>query len=365
MSGMQIPYTNFAAMHDPLRPELDAAWRRIMDREWFIGGEEDRAFERDFAAWCGAKYCVGVGNGLDALRLILLAAGIGEGDEVLVPANTFIASVLAISYAGARPVLVDPDRETALITPSEAAKHITARTKAVMPVHLYGRVAEMEGFSALAAEKNLVLVEDAAQAHGATRNGRKAGSFGLAAGFSFYPGKNLGALGDAGAVITNDAEIARKVRMLSNYGSAEKYHHEMAGVNSRLDELQAAALRVKLPCLEKWTEERRRIAAVYRQGLRNRKIRLPAEDAGNVYHIFPVFSEQRDVLQAYLEERGVHCLIHYPIPVHLQKAYSGLGYQKGDFPAAEELAKTELSIPLYPGMTEEQVSYVIDALNEF
>ena len=363
MNGTMVPYSDFSRIHDPLRAELDAAWKRVMDREWFIGGEEDRAFEEEFAAFCGTKYCVGVGNGLDALRLILLAAGIGKGDEVLVPANTFIASVLAISYVGAWPVLVDPDRETALITPEETAKHITNRTKAIMPVHLYGRLADMEGFAALAEERNLILIEDAAQAHGATRNGKKAGAFGLAAGFSFYPGKNLGALGDAGAVVTNDPDIARKVRMLSNYGSAVKYHHEMAGVNSRLDELQAALLRVKLPHLEAWTEERRRIAGRYIQGIRNEKIRLLREEPGNAYHIFPVFTRKRDALQASLEKEGIQCLIHYPIPIHLQQAYAELGYQKGDFPNAEELAETELSIPLYPGMTEEQIDRVIDALN--
>ena len=365
MSRMQVPYTDFAKTHDPLRQALDAAWKRVMDREWFIGGEEDRAFEEAFADFCGAKYCIGTGNGLDALRLILLAAGIGGGDEVLVPANTFIASALAVSYVGARPVLVDPDRETALMTPAEAEKHITEKTKAMMVVQLYGRTAEMEGFAALAAERGLMLIEDAAQAHGATRNGKKAGTFGRAAGFSFYPGKNLGALGDAGAVVTDDPEIARKVRMLANYGSEIKYHHDLPGVNSRLDELQAAVLRVKLPHLETWTAERRRIAAAYARGIRNPKIRLLSEDAGNVYHIFPIFTPERDLLQAHLEEMGIHCLIHYPIPIHLQRAYLDLGYQAGDFPAAEELAKTELSIPLYPGMTEEQIQYVIEAVNQF
>ena len=365
MSGMEIFYADFRKMHEPLRPALDAAWKRVTNREWFIGGEEDRAFEKAFAEYCGVRFCVGTGNGLDALRLILQAAGIGKGDEVLVPANTFIASALAVSYAGARPVLVDPDPETALITPEEAAKHITEKTKAVMPVHLYGRPADMEGFAALARERNLILVEDAAQAHGAARQGRKAGAFGLAAGFSFYPGKNLGAFGDAGAVVTDDPDLAGKVRALGNYGSVRKYHHDLAGVNSRLDELQAAVLSAKLPFLEEWTAERRRIAGVYEREIRNGKIRLLKKDEGNVYHIFPVFTRERDALQAYLEEAGIHCLIHYPVPVHLQKAYADLGYRRGDFPAAEELAGTELSIPLYPGLTEEQITYVIDALNRF
>ena len=363
MPKQEIPYTDLSTIHDPLRPELDAAWKRVMDREWFIGGQEDEAFEQAFARYCGVRYCIGVGNGLDALRLILTAAGIGAGDEVLVPANTFIASALAISYAGARPVLVDPDPETALITPAEAAKHITGKTKAVMVVHLYGRVADMEGFSDLCRDRNLLLLEDAAQAHGATRNGRKAGSFGNAAGFSFYPGKNLGALGDAGAVVTNDPALAEKVRMLSNYGSSRKYHHDLPGVNSRLDELQAALLSVKLPHLDAWTAERRRIASLYEHGIHNQKIRLLLPDPGNGYHIFPIFTLDRNTIRERLEEAGIHCLIHYPVPIHLQKAYSDLGYKPGDFPAAEALAESELSLPLYPGMTQEQTAYVTDTLN--
>ena len=365
MTGIRVPYTDFGKMHDPLRAELDAAWKRVMDREWFIGGQEDAAFERAFADFCGARFCVGVGNGLDALRLILLAAGIGPGDEVLVPANTFIASALAVSYVGAKPVLVDPDPETALITPEETAKRVTPKTKAVMVVHLYGRIAEMEGFEALARSRGLALIEDAAQAHGAVRNGKKAGAFGLAAGFSFYPGKNLGALGDAGAVVTNDPALAEKVRMLGNYGSSVKYRHDLPGVNSRLDELQAALLSVKLPHLETWTAERRRIAAAYEAGIRNDKIRLLKPDAGNGHHIFPVFTADRDALLRHLEDAGIHCLIHYPIPIHLQKAYRDLGYRRGDFPVAENLAETELSIPLYPGMTDAQIAWVTEAVNAF
>jgi len=365
MNTIQVPYTDFAKMHNPLRADLDAAWKRVMDREWFIGGQEDTAFEQAFASCCGVHFCVGVGNGLDALRLILLAAGVGKDDEVLVPANTFIASALAISYVGAKPVLVDPDPETALITPEEAVKHLTSKTKAIMVVHLYGRIAEMESFDALARSRNLVLIEDAAQAHGAVRNGKKAGSFGHAAGFSFYPGKNLGALGDAGAVVTNDPALADKVRMLSNYGSSVKYHHDLPGVNSRLDELQAALLSVKLPHLETWTAERRRIAAIYEAGIQNEKIRLLKPDFGNCYHVFPVFCKTRDALRQYLEEAGIHCLIHYPIPIHLQKAYADLGYYKGNFPVAELLAETELSIPLYPGMTDAQIAYIVDAINAF
>ena len=362
---MEIPYADYGKMHDPLRAELDAAYRRVMDREWFIQGEEDKAFESAFASFCGARHCIGVGNGLDALRLMLVAAGIGGGDEVLVPANTFIATALAVSYAGAVPVLVDPDPETALITPEAAAARITDRTRAIMVVQLYGRMADMDGFRRLAEAKGLLLLEDAAQAHGASFRGRKAGTFGLAAGFSFSPGKNLGALGDAGAVVTDDDSLAEKVRMLSNYGSSRKYHHDLTGVNSRLDELQAAFLRVKLPMLDAWTAERRRIADRYIREIRNDRIRLLKPDEGSVHHIFPVFCEQRDALQQHLLENGIHTLIHYPVPIHLQGAYASLGHARGDFPAAEKLAETELSLPLYPGMTEAQISHVADTLNRF
>ena len=365
MKVMRVPYSDFAKMHDPLRQELDAAWRRVMDREWFVGGAEDAAFEKEFAEAAGTACCVGVGNGLDALRLILLAASVGPGDEVLVPANTFVATVLAISYVGAKPVLVDPDRDTAVITPREAEKHITEKTRAIMPVHLYGRLADMAGFAALARDRGLILVEDAAQAHGATRQGKQAAAYGLAAGYSFYPGKNLGALGDAGAVVTNDPEVARRVRALANYGSEKKYDHRWKGVNSRLDELQAAMLRVKLPHLAEWTAQRRRIAEIYRREIRNPKIRLLAPDEGNVYHVFPVYAKERDALLAHMEQAGIGCLIHYPVPIHLQPAYGDLGYRKGDFPVAEELAETELSIPLYPGMTDSQIGHVVDTLNQF
>lgn len=362
---MNIPYFALQRTHDPLREELDAAYRRVMEREWFIDGQEDLDFEKAFADYCGAAYCVGVGNGLDALRLILLAAGIGEGDEVLVPANTFIASALAVSYAGAKPVLVDPDPETALITPEGAAAKITDKTRAIMVVHLYGRVAEMDGFIRLCRDRNLLLVEDTAQAHGADYKGKKAGTFGIAGGFSFYPGKNLGALGDAGAVVTDDREIAARVKSLSNYGSSQKYHHDLVGVNSRLDEFQAAFLSAKLPHLDSWTAQRRAIAEKYRNSISNSKIRMLREDPGCVYHIFPIFSTERDALREHLENRGIHTLIHYPIPIHLQKAYASLGYGKGDFPAAEALAETELSIPLYPGMAEDEIEYIVDALNRF
>ena len=365
MSGIQVPYTDFAKTHDPLRGELDAAWRRVMDREWFIGGAEDAAFEKEFAAWCGVKECVGAGNGLDALRLILTAMGIGPGDEVLVPANTFIASALAVTYAGARPVLVDPDRETALITPAEAEKHITSRTKAIMVVQLYGRVAEMEDFVSLARKHHLLLIEDAAQAHGATRNGKRAGTFGDAAGFSFYPGKNLGALGDGGAVVTDDPALADQVRKVANYGSSQKYVHDVVGVNSRLDELQAAFLAAKLPILDKMNADRRRIANRYLEGIQNPAITLPSvpDYAEPVWHIFAVRCKRRAELEKHLNDREIGTNKHYPIPIHKQNCYrefSGL-----ELPVAEEISATELSIPMYYGMTDEEIAYVVEAMNSF
>ncbi len=362
---MNIQYTDFAKMHDPIREKLDAAYKEVMDSEWFIGGKQDEAFEKEFAQWCGSKYCIGVGNGLDALRLILQAYNIGEGDEVLVPSNTFIATVLAISYVGARPVFVEPDIDTFLITPEETAKKITPKTKAIMVVHLYGRLADMEGFVSLAEKNNLLLFEDTAQAHGAMHNGKKAGTFGKAGAFSFYPGKNIGALGDAGAVVTDDKELADKIRALGNYGSTRKYKHDYIGVNSRLDEFQAAFLRVKLPVLDEWTKERQRIADIYYDKIHNDKIVLPKYTKENVYHIFPVLCETRDELQKYLEDEGIHTLIHYPIAIHLQESYADLGYGRGDFPLAEKIADQELSIPLYPGMSSEEIEYVIKALNEF
>ena len=365
MMFRDIPYTDFEKIHSPIRKELDDAYKRVMDSEWFIGGKEDEAFEKEFADWCGSKYAVGVGNGLDALRLILQAYDIGEGDEVLVPSNTFIATVLAISYVGAKPVFVEPDMDTLLINPFETEKKITDKTKAIMVVHLYGRLADMDGFVDLANRYNLLLFEDTAQAHGASHCEKKAGTFGKAGAFSFYPGKNLGALGDAGAVVTDDEELAQKIRALGNYGSTRKYKHDYVGVNSRLDEFQAAFLRVKLNCMDEWTLERQKIADKYYSEINNEKIILPKYTKENVYHIFPVLSENRDDLKNYLEEKGIHTLIHYPIPIHLQGAYSDLGFKAGDFPVAERIAAQELSIPLYPGMTEEDIEYVISAINGY
>lgn len=362
-----IVYSDLRYIHNEIREEVQMAVQKVVDNNWFIMGEELDAFEREYAAYCGVKHCIGVGNGLDALHLILTGYGIGQGDEVIVPANTFIATALAVSYCGATPVLVDADADSCHLDVAKIEEKITDKTKAIMAVHLYGRVADMEHICEIAKKHNLWVIEDAAQAHGAVLHGKCVGALGDAAGFSFYPGKNLGAFGDAGAVTTNDDELARKIRALRNYGSEEKYKHIYKGFNSRLDELQAAILRVKLRHLDQWTEERREIAAYYQKNIKNDKIvcpvQVPAEQ--HVWHIFPVFTEKRDELMRYLDDRGIKSLIHYPIPIHLQEGYRELGYQEKDFPVAERLAKQEVSLPLWVGMSEHEKQRVVDALNAF
>ncbi len=367
MEKKKITYLNLARIHDEIRAELDAAYARVMDREWFIQGEECRRFEEEFAAYCGANACVGVGNGLEALLLILKAYGIGAGDEVIVPANTFIATALAVSYTGAAPVFVEPDHRSCNINPELIEKSITSKTKAIIAVHLYGQPADMRRIAETAHRYGIKVIEDAAQAHGAEYCGAKAGVLGDAAGFSFYPGKNLGALGDGGAVVTNDLALAEKVRALANYGSDYKYHHIYKGNNSRLDELQAAFLRVKLKSLDRWNARRRTLAHRYLTEIMNEKIRLPLVAAGTepVWHIFAVHCEARDELARYLKECGIETNCHYPIPPHLQAAYADLNLSEGDFPIAERLAKTELSIPLYYGITDEEADYIIACLNRF
>lgn len=362
---MEIKYADFSRMHEPLREQLDRAYQAVYDSQWFIKGGKVEEFEQDFADFCGAKYCIGVGNGLDALRLLLMAYDIGVGDEVIVPSNTFIATVLAITEVGATPVFVEPIWDTLLIDPAGIEEKITDRTKAIIVVHLYGRLADMQSIMEIADRNGLLVFEDSAQAHGVSKNGTKAGNFAHGGAFSFYPGKNLGAFGDGGAVVVNDERIADKIRALGNYGSLKKYHHEYAGMNSRLDELQAAFLQIKLPYLEEWNKERGKIAKQFYQGIQSNKIKLPRWIEENVYHIFPVFCEDRDNLAEYLEQQGIHTLVHYPVPIHLQKAYVSLGYGKGDFPIAERISSTELSIPLYPGLTSEEIDYMIDCINRF
>lgn len=364
---MEIPYLRLSGVHDEIREQLDDAYKNVMDHEWFIQGSECTQFEKEFAEYCGTKECIGVGNGLDALFLTLKAYGIGTGDEVIVPSNTFIATALAVSYTGAKPVFVEPDEKYYNIDVTRIEEKITDRTKAIMAVHLYGQMADMETIAAIAKKHHLRVVEDAAQAHGASLHDKKAGILGDAAGFSFYPGKNLGALGDGGAVVTNDLELAKRIRALANYGSDYKYHHIYQGNNSRLDEMQAAFLRVKLRYLDKWNDERRRIAQRYLSEIVNEKVTLPKVMDGvhHVYHIFAVECEEREKLEQYLEEAGIRTNKHYPTPIHLQGAYQSLGYKEGDYPIAEHISKTELSIPLYYGLTEEEVDYIIEKINLF
>lgn len=368
MSKMSVPFAIFQPMHDELRAELDAAYNRVMDNSYFIQGKECEAFDKEFAAYCGAEHCIGVANGLDALLLVLKALEIGAGDEVIVPSNTFIATALAVSYTGATPVFVEPEIETFNIDVTRIEAAITDKTKAIMPVHLQGRPADMDPIMEIAKKHNLWVIEDAAQAHGTLYKGKKVGTLGDAAGFSFYPGKNLGALGDGGAVVTNNQDIADKVRALGNYGSDYKYHHIYKGTNSRLDEMQAAFLRVKLPALDKWNAARVDIAQKYFEGINNPKIVLPlapSEDFGHIYHVFVVRCKERDELEKYLADNGIGTVKHYPYPMHLQDCYADLGLKQGDLPIAEEISNTVLSLPMYYGMTEEQVQYVIDVINKF
>ena len=364
---MKIPFVSFIPLEKELDQDLRGAFERVYKRSWYIEGEEDEAFEKAFADYCGVKYAIGVGNGLDALMLSLKALGIGEGDEVIVPSNTYIATALAVTYVGAKPVFVEPDIRTFNIDPSGIEEKITPLTKAIIPVHLYGQACDMDPVMEIARSKGLFVIEDCAQAHGATYKGRKVGTFGDLAGFSFYPGKNLGALGDAGAVITNNKEMADMVRALGNYGSDYKYHHIYKGNNSRLDELQAAFLSAKLPVLDKVNEDRRRIARAYTEGIRNEKVITPFvnEDCLPVWHIYAVRCDERDKLEKHLKDLEIGTNKHYPIPIHLQECYKDLGIGEGLLPVAEEISRTELSLPLYYGMTDEQIKYVIDAVNSF
>lgn len=364
---MRVPFVSFKPLEKELDSQLRGAFERVFENSWYIDGNEDKAFEKAFAEYCHSEYCVGVGNGLDALLLVLKAWGIGEGDEVIVPSNTYIATALAVTYVGAKPVFVEPDIRTYNIDPALIEEKITPKTKAIMPVHLYGQACDMDPILAIAKKHGLKVLEDCAQAHGATYKGKIIGSFGDAAGFSFYPGKNLGALGDAGATVTNDKALADHVRALGNYGSDYKYHHIYKGNNSRLDELQAAFLSAKLPLMDKVNDDRRATAKKYLEGITNPLITLPyvMPECVPVWHLFAIRCNKRDELAAYLEEKGIGTNKHYPIPMHLQDCYADLGIKKGDLPIAEEISDTELSIPMYYGMTDEEVQYVIDCINGF
>lgn len=359
---MQVPFLDIGRIHQPIRTELDAAYRRVMDSGWFIMGPELTAFESEFAAYSEVRHCIGVGNGLEALHLLLLAYGIGPGDEVIVPSNTFIATWLAVSQCGAKPVPVESDTKTHNINPALIAAAVTTRTRVIMPVHLYGQPADMDPINELATKHGLIVIEDAAQAQGARYKGRRVGSLGHAAGTSFYPGKNLGALGDGGAVLTNDDVIANKVRRLRNYGSTVKYQHELAGYNSRLDELQAAFLRVKLKVLDEWNDRRRENAATYSSLLEGCNFVLPfvPEYAEPVWHLYVIRSKQRDTLKGRLERRGISTVIHYPLSPHQQACYEDCNF--GPLPIAEQLADEVLSLPMSPDLSVEEVQYVINTI---
>lgn len=369
-----IPFLDLQSINAQYRADLIEACTRVIDSGWYIGGNELTEFEQEFAAYCGSAHCIGVANGLDALVLTLRAwlelGRLQPGDEVIVPANTYIASILAISANGLTPVVVEPDEASFNLCPANARAAITTKTRAILPVHLYGQLADMPAIMALAREHSLLVLEDAAQAHGAAISGKKAGSWGDATGFSFYPGKNLGALGDAGAITTHDAELAKTLRALRNYGSHEKYKNLFKGVNSRLDEIQAAMLRIKLKNLDKEIYARREIAKLYIDGIEHSQIILPVEkgadilkDSKHVWHLFVIKTDQRDALKTHLDEQGVQTLIHYPIPPHKQKAYQSLATL--DLPITEKIHERVLSLPISPVMREQDVLHVIRAINSF
>jgi dTDP-4-amino-4,6-dideoxygalactose transaminase len=360
-----IPFLDLKPAYTELADELEAASRRVMASGWFVLGPEVEAFEAEFAAYCGVRHCVGVGNGLEAMELVLRAWDIGAGDEVIVPSNTYIATWLAVSAVGARPVPVEPDIRTHNIDPNLIAAAITPRTRAILPVHLYGQPADMDAINALADRHGLRVMEDVAQAQGARYKSKVTGSLAHAGAFSFFPTKNLGALGDAGAVTTDDAELAERVRVLRNYGSRKKYVNLEKGYNSRLDELQAALLRVKLPHLDRWNERRKVLAAKYSAALADvAALGLPRvpQWADPAWHLFVITTDRREALTRALDEAGIGWLIHYPIPPHLQAAYSELGLPRGSFPVAERLAETVLSLPLGPHMSDAAAADVADAI---
>ena len=360
-----IKFLDLKKINERFRGELDTAAKRMLDSGWYLLGKEIERFEADFAAYCGVKHCIGCANGLDALKLIIKAYGFGPGDEIIVPANTYIASVLAISDNGCTPVLVEPKWETRLIDEDLIEAAITPRTKAIMVVHLYGRAMNMTKVWAIAKKHELKVIEDSAQAHGAMFDGRRTGNLGDASGFSFYPGKNLGCLGDGGAVTTNDDELAAKVRALRNYGSDVKYHFPYQGTNSRLDEIQAAWLGVKLPHLDDDNQRRREIAARYCAEIKNPLIELPQgpNDESMVWHVFAVTCPRRDELQKYLTDHGIQTVIHYPIPPHKQPCYAEWNNQS--YPTTERIHQEILSLPISPVLTDEEVDTVIHVVNDF
>lgn len=360
-----IPFVDLQAQYRSIKEEVDAAIGRVVSNASFILGREVQNFEEAFAGYIGARFCVGVSNGTAAIQLALTACGIGAGSEVIVPANTFFATAEAVSTAGATPVFVDADPVSYTIDVRQIEFSITSRTRAIMPVHLYGQAADLDPILEIASRHNLVVIEDAAQAHGALYKGRRVGTFGHAACFSFYPGKNLGAYGEGGAVVTNDEEVQRAIRRLRDHGSEQKYHHEVIGYNFRLEGIQGAVLAVKLPYLDGWNELRREHAASYTRLLTGANLILPREMsyARHVYHLYVVQTGERDALQSDLTGADVQTGIHYPIPVHLQPAYAFLGHKPGSFPESERQAARVLSLPMFPELTEEQINAVAGAVH--
>jgi dTDP-4-amino-4,6-dideoxygalactose transaminase len=363
-----VPFLSLKFQHGSIRQDMESAMKRVLESNWFILGNELEKFEQEYAAFSKTRFCAGVANGLDAIALSLRALGVGASDEVIVPSNTFIATWLAISAIGAKPIPVEPDIKTYNIDASKIEATITKKTKAIVPVHLYGQACEMEEIMRVANKHNLFVVEDNAQAHGAECQRKITGSFGHCNATSFYPVKNLGALGDGGAITTNDERLYQQVLRLRNYGSSKKYSNEELGMNSRLDELQAAVLSVKLKRLTEWNQQRSAIARSYEsklKGVGDLILPFTSPECSHVYHAFVVRTRQRDRLQQHLEANGIQTMIHYPVPPHLQRAYNNLGYRLGDFPIAEELAKTCLSLPLWPGMSESLVRQVTDCIIQF
>jgi dTDP-4-amino-4,6-dideoxygalactose transaminase len=366
LKKMKIEFNVLDRQFKSHQKEYEAAALKVLRSGWYVLGPEVQSFEKEFANYCESKHVVGLNSGLDALILALRALDIKEGDEVIVPANTYIATVLGITENRARPVFVEPD-EYFNIDSRKIEEDITEKTKAILVVHLYGQAANMNEIMEIAKKRNIHVIEDCAQSHGARFDGKMTGTFGIAGCFSFYPTKNLGAFGDAGAVSTDDPDIQKRIRLLRNYGSEIRYYNEVEGLNSRLDEMQAALLRVKLTHIDEMNAERKNIATMYLDGIKNPKIALPKTRKGSdhIWHIFSILCEDRPRLQKFLEEKGIKTLIHYPVPPHLSGAYKKLGFGPGSFPVTERYAATQLSLPLYIGMTEEEIKYVIDAVNEF
>lgn len=366
-SEMKVPFVDLKAQYAQIRDEINPVIQEVIDNASFVGGPYVKAFEENFAEFCGAQYASGLSSGTAALHLALLACGIGSGHEVITVPNTFIATTEAISMSGAKPVFVDVDLESYNIDVSKIEAAITPRTKAIMPVHLYGQPVDLDPILQIADRHGLVVIEDACQAHGAEYRGKKVGALGHVGCFSFYPGKNLGAYGDGGMVVTNDAQVANQIRLLKNHGQSEKNVHSREGFNYRLDGIQAAILDVKLKHLEDWTERRRRNAHLYNELLKGLDVITPTEKefAKHVFHLYIIRIRHRDTLAEHLRARGVAVMFHYPITLHLQKAYAHLGYQRGAFPVAEQCAAEVLSLPMFAELTEEQIHHVVKGIKEF